>query len=97
MFGWNNSFWFAVPLVTILGVILSLCGVGSQILLQSLVDEDVRGRVSSLWGMIAFGGTAFGGLVVGAAAATFGLQATVMVAGLLCAVAALIPRYTTDN
>ena len=97
VFGWNSSFWFAVPLVTTLGVILSLCGVGSQILLQSLVDEDVRGRVSSLWGMIAFGGTAFGGLIVGAAAATFGLQATVIVAGLLCAVAALIPRYTTTQ
>ncbi|MGI9237783.1 MAG: MFS transporter [Woeseiaceae bacterium] len=94
VFGGNSNFWLAVTLVTILGVILSLCGVGSQILLQSLVDDDVRGRVSSLWGMIAFGGTAFGGLFVGSASAAFGLQPTVMVAGLLCAVAAMIPRYT---
>ncbi|MGI9232989.1 MAG: MFS transporter [Woeseiaceae bacterium] len=97
VFGANSSFWLAVPLVTILGVILSLGGVGSQILLQSLVDEDVRGRVSSLWGMIAFGGTAFGGLVVGSASAAFGLQPTVMVAGLLCAVAVIIPRYTRGD
>ena len=93
-FGANSSFGLAVALVTVLGILLSLGGVGSQILLQSLVDEEVRGRVSSLWGMIAFGGTALGSLVVGAAAATFGLQATVVAGGLLCAVFALIPRYT---
>lgn len=93
-FGANSTFWVAVPLVTVLGVFLSLGGVGSQILLQSLVDEEVRGRVSSLWGMIAFGGVAVGGLLVGTASAAFGLQITVVVGGLLCSVAALIPRYT---
>lgn len=93
-FGANTDFWLAVPIITALGIIMSLGGVGSQILLQSLVDEEVRGRVSSLWGMIAFGGTALGGLVVGSASAAFGLQLTIVVAGLLCSVAALIPRYT---
>ena len=96
-FGANTSFWLAVPIATILGVILSMGGVGSQILIQGLVDDDVRGRVSSLWGMIAFGGTALGGLLVGASAHTLGLQNTIIVAGLLCSVAALIPRYTDTH
>jgi MFS family permease len=87
--GANTLFWVAVPLVVALGVILSLCGVGSQILIQTLVEEEVRGRVSSLWGMIAFGGTAFGSLIVGSLASAFGLQATVIVAGLLCAAIAM--------
>jgi len=92
VFGANNEFWIAVPLVVSLGVILSLCGVGSQILIQTLVEEEVRGRVSSLWGMIAFGGTALGSLLVGSASAAFGLQITVVVSGILCsAVAALAP------
>ena len=89
-FGANDSFWLAIPIVVLLGVILSLCGVGSQILIQSLVDEEVRGRVSSFWGMIAFGGTALGSLVVGTSAATLGLQKTVAVTGLLCAAVALL-------
>ena len=93
-FGANAFFWLAVLIATVLGVVLSLGGVGSQILLQSLVEEEVRGRVSSLWGMIAFGGTALGGLIVGWSATTFGLQGTVIVAGLLCGAAALLPRYT---
>jgi len=89
-FGANAHFWVAVPLVVSLGVILSLCGVGSQILIQTLVEEEVRGRVSSLWGMIAFGGTALGSLLVGSAAAAFGLQETVVVTGILCGATALL-------
>jgi len=89
-FGANSTFWLAVPVVIVLGVILSLGGVGSQILIQGLVDEDVRGRVSSLWGMIAFGGTALGSLIVGSASAAFGLQGTVVITGLLCGAAALL-------
>ena len=92
IFGANNEFWLAVPLVVSMGVILSLCGVGSQILIQTLVEEEVRGRVSSLWGMIAFGGTAFGSLIVGSASAAFGLQITVVVTGIFCgAVALFVP------
>jgi len=89
IFGITESFWLAVPVVVSLGVILSLCGVGSQILIQTLVEDEVRGRVSSFWGMIAFGGTALGSLVVGSASAAFGLQITVVVTGILCATVAL--------
>lgn len=88
--GVNTAFWAALPVVVALGVILSLCGVGSQILIQTQVEEEVRGRVSSLWSMIAFGGTAFGSLIVGSVAAVIGLQITVVIAGLLCAALALL-------
>ncbi len=91
VFGANDQFWLAIPTIVLLGVSLSLVGVGSQILIQTLVDDDIRGRVSSLWGMIAFGGTAFGSLIVGSASALFGLQPMVAIAGLLCAgIAAII-------
>ena len=89
LFGATESFWLAVPVVVSLCSILSSCGVGSQILIQTMVEDEVRGRVSSFWGMIAFGGTALGSLVVGSASAAFGLQATVVVTGILCATVAL--------
>ncbi len=84
-----QPFWIGVGIVAALGVILSLCGVGSQILIQTLVDDEVRGRVSSFWGMIAFGGTALGGLLVGSAANIWGLQNVVVISGLACTAAAL--------
>ena len=86
--GTVDSFHVAVGVVISLGVILPLCGVGSQILLQTMVADEVRGRVSSLWGMVAFGGTALGGLIVGSAATVWGLQNSVIVTGMVCAVAA---------
>jgi len=88
--GFLQSFYAAVVIVAALGVILSLCGVGSQILIQTLVDDEVRGRVSSIWGMVAFGGTALGGLAVGFAATIWGLQNAVIVSGMLCLVAAAL-------
>jgi len=100
IFGATESFWLAVPVVVSLGSILSVCGVGSQILIQTMVEDEVRGRVSSFWGMIAFGGTALGSLAVGTASAVFGLQVTVMITGFLCSAAALIalniPRQSRE-
>ncbi len=92
-----DSFWLAVPIVVAMGVILSLCGVGSQILIQTMVEDEVRGRVSSFWGMIAFGGTALGSLIVGSSAAAFGLQRTVIVTGLLCSAVALAAPVSTEK
>lgn len=88
--GLVDQFWLAVTIVALLGIILSMCGVGSQILIQTLVDDEVRGRVSSLWGVVAFGGTALGGLLVGATASNWDLQNAVFSTGLLCCAAALV-------
>lgn len=85
-----DDFIVAVVIAAMLGIVLSLAGVGSQILIQSRVDDDVRGRVSSFWGMIAFGGTSLGSLLIGAAANAWGLQTAVPVAGALCAIGALL-------
>ena len=75
-----------------MGAMLSLCGIGSQILIQTNVDDEVRGRVSSIWGMIAFGGTAIGSLLIGIAADLFGLQQTLTAAAAGCLIATLLLR-----
>jgi len=92
LLGVIDEFVFAVVIVALLGFTLSLCGIGSQILIQTSVDDEVRGRVSSFWSMIAFGGTSLGGLLVGASAHVWGLQASVIVTGLLAAGIALLSQ-----
>lgn len=89
LLGTARAFWLGVTIVTLLGFALTICGVGAQVLLQTLIDDEVRGRVSSLWGMIAFGGTAVGGLVVGALASQFGLSTTTLAIGIVCALLTL--------
>jgi MFS family permease len=83
LLGLIDTFWIAAATVVVLGFVLSLCGVGSQILMQTMVEDDIRGRVSSLWGMVAFGGTAFGGLLIGTIASFIGLTNTIIAAGLI--------------
>ena len=88
--GLVDALWLAAILIVLLGFVLSLCGVGSQILMQTLVDDEIRGRVSSLWGMVAFGGVAMGGLFIGAIASVAGLTATIIGTGITCSVFALV-------
>ena len=58
-------------------------GTGTQTLLQTAVDEGMRGRVLSLFGLIFRGGPALGALVMGAASELIGLQAPLAVGALL--------------
>lgn len=87
--GASERFPAGIVLVGLLGIVLSLCGIGAQILIQGLVEDDIRGRVSSFWGMIAFGGTSLGSLLVGTGAHFLGLEAAVIAAGCACALIAI--------
>ncbi len=83
-FAYASDFRLAVALVALLGAILTLCAIGSQILIQSSIEDEMRGRVGSFWAIIVMGGTSLGGLLVGATAGTFGLQPAVAVSGIAC-------------
>jgi predicted MFS family arabinose efflux permease len=58
-----------LPLVTMLvglvSLITTIAGTTSQALAQLLVNEDYRGRVLSLWTMLAMGAPALGALLMG--------------------------------
>lgn len=97
LLGALEQFWIAVAVVAMLGVILAICGIGSQILIQTLVDDEVRGRVSGLWGVIAFGGTSLGSLLIGWPASVWGLQNVVIIAGLACSAIAAISIIHASN
>lgn len=89
LLGLVEKFWFAAGIVAALGFSLSYIGIGSQILLQNDADERFRGRVSSFWALITFGGTALGGLLVGGISSLWGLTMTTVSSGACCAVLAL--------
>jgi predicted MFS family arabinose efflux permease len=73
------SVWFSVALacMVLAGFGMVVAGVGTQTLLQTSVEEAMRGRVLSLFGLIFRGGPALGALVMGAASEIVGLQAPV--------------------
>ena len=72
-FGFTGHFWIAMLQLPVLGLVLTICGVGSQTLTQAVVDENYRGRVMSLWSTVAFGGVALGSTALGGWADFVGL------------------------
>ncbi len=70
----SPTFWVAVLAVTSGGFGMVVAGVGTQTLMQTAVDEAVRGRVLSLFGLVFRSGPAIGALVMGVASEWIGLR-----------------------
>lgn len=87
-------FWVAVPAAAIFGGAMVASAIATQTLILRSVEDSVRGRVLSLYGVIFRGGPAIGSLIMGALSAPFGLRWPLAVGGLLCllATAWLWPR-----
>jgi MFS family permease len=86
-FAFAPNLWAGMVLIGLSGYASVIIGVGEQSLVQSAVDGAVRGRVMSLYGMIARAGPAFGALAMGAAAEVVGLRWPVAIGA--CALLAL--------
>jgi len=65
---WLASLWALAAMVMYLSMSTTMIGTGSQALVQLLVDEDFRGRVLSLWTVLAMGAPALGAFLMGALA-----------------------------
>lgn len=72
-----------VPLLVGAGFCWVCTGVGAQTLLQTGVEDRVRGRVLSLYGLIVKASPAVGALAVGVLSDRFGLQPTLLASGIV--------------
>jgi MFS family permease len=61
----------------------------SNTILQTIVDEDKRGRVMSFYAMAFFGTVPLGSLLAGALADRIGAPATILIGGVACVVGAV--------
>lgn len=59
-------------------------------IIQSIVEEDKRGRVMSLFTMAFLGTAPVGALIVGALADRFGFQRTILGCGIYCLLVAIV-------
>lgn len=88
-FGFTDNFWIAMLQLPVFGCVLTICGVGSQTLTQAVVEEKYRGRVMSLWSVVAFGGVALGSAALGGWAQLLGLTTATVYWGGVAAVLGL--------
>jgi MFS family permease len=79
--------WLALPLLLLAGTGMMVQTAASNTIIQTIVDEDKRGRVASLLAMSLFGTVPLGSLVAGALATRIGAENTIFIGGALCVIA----------
>jgi len=92
LLAFSQSHWLALSLgiLPFLGFGMMVQMAACNTILQTIVDDDKRGRVMSLY-VLSFGGVSpFGALLAGSTANAAGAPATVLMAGVCCLAAAAL-------
>jgi len=84
VFAWTTNIYIGLLAVFIIGWTITLSSVSSQTMVQNSIDDEIRGRVLSLWAALTRGAAAIGVLVIGFFAEYFGLFWTNISVSLLC-------------
>ncbi len=102
LFSFASSTWLALslPLMMLTGFCMMTQMASSNTILQTIVEEDKRGRVMSFYSMAFQGAAPFGSLIAGAAASRIGAPRTLMIGGSICVLggiwfASQLPRIRT--
>jgi MFS family permease len=88
-FSLSRQLWLSLVLLLVTGLGFMVHMAASNTLLQTLVDDDKRGRVMSFYTMAFMGTTPFGSLLAGSLADRIGTPPTLFVGGLGCIAGAL--------
>jgi len=89
LFSFSRWFWLSAALLLPAGFSVMLQMACSNTLIQTMVPDQLRGRVMALYSMMFMGMAPFGALFGGALADRAGAPVTVAVGGIACALGAL--------
>ena len=84
LFGFSQSFWLSMFLMLVTGFGMMQGLVASNTIIQTLVEDQMRGRVMSYYTMAFVGMAPFGSLLAGVLAHVLGAPYTVIVSGIAC-------------
>jgi MFS family permease len=82
--GLSRFLWLSLVLMLLIGGAMMIQMAASNTILQTIVEDDKRGRVMSFYSMAFLGMAPFGSLLAGALAQQIGAPRTVMVSGSIC-------------
>jgi MFS family permease len=100
-FGLSTNLWLSMALLLLAGFGMMQGLTASNTIIQTLVDEKMRGRVMSYYTMAFVGMAPFGSLLAGVLAHAIGAPHTVIVSGVACILGGLwfwsrLPRLRKD-
>ena len=89
LFGLSRTIWLSIPLMLLTGFGMEQGLMACNTIVQTLVDEKMRGRVMSYYTMAFVGMVPFGNLLAGVMAHSFGAPRTLVINGAVCILGAL--------
>jgi MFS family permease len=89
-FSVSHVLWLSLPLLLLTGFGMMVQMASSNTVIQTIVDDNKRGRVMSLYAMAFMGSGPFGSLLGGSLASRIGAPATLMLAGASCILASFL-------
>lgn len=89
VFGLSRNLWLSIAALAVTGYGMIQQMASTNTILQTIVDEEKRGRVMSFYSMAFMGMAPFGSLLAGGLAARIGAPRTVMITGAVCAAASI--------
>jgi MFS family permease len=100
-FGFVRSFWLAMIVLPFIGGGLMIAMASTMTILQTIVEETLRGRVMSFFAMSFLGTAPIGSLIAGVAAERVGASATIVFGGVACIAGAAwfglrLPKFRAD-
>jgi len=90
LFSLSRSFWLSAALLLPVGFCMIIEMASSNTLIQSLVSDELRGRVMAVYSMMFMGMAPFGSLLAGTLAHSLGAPPTVALGGIACIAGALV-------
>jgi MFS family permease len=87
-FSLSSATWLSVSLLFIVGLGMMVQMASSNTILQTISEDDMRGRVMSFYAVSFLGMAPFGSLLAGSLAGTIGAPATLMSSGIACIIGA---------
>jgi MFS family permease len=82
--GLSRYRWLSLVLMLLVGGAMMIQMAASNTILQTIVEDDKRGRVMSFYSMAFLGMAPFGSLLAGALAQHIGAPRTVVISGIIC-------------
>ena len=87
--GFSKIYWLSLAFMACLGFGIIVTAASVNMMLQTLVDEDKRGRIIAFYAMAFLGMAPVGGLIAGSLAEQLGAPATAMISGACCVLGTL--------
>ena len=90
LFGLSKTILLAIPMIFVAGFAMMVQMAASNTVLQTVVEEDKRGRVMSMYTMAFMGTVPLGSIIAGGLADIIGAPNTVLIGGVCCVIGSFV-------